>query len=121
MILNKNVFNHKVNNCLTNCQTYCNNKQKSVVKLRNEPRCEQNGLGGSDTNQAVQPQKMARGLKYCIKEVEGLYYPCSKTNGADQLHIYCATDLRLCFHICKMQVFSQRGQINQHKNPLYEC
>ena len=63
----------------------------------------------SDTNQAVQPQKMARGLKFCILEVEGLYYPCRETNGADQLHSYCAADLCLCFHICKMQVFSQQG------------
>ena len=39
----------------------------------------------SDTNQAVQPHKMARGLKFRIKEVEGLYYLCSKTKGADQL------------------------------------
>ena len=28
----------------------------------------------SDTNQAVQPHKIARGLKFRIKEVEGLYY-----------------------------------------------
>ena len=28
----------------------------------------------SDTNQAVQLQKMARGLKFKIKKVEGLYY-----------------------------------------------
>ena len=28
----------------------------------------------SDTNQAVQPLKKARGLKFRIKEVEGLYY-----------------------------------------------
>ena len=39
----------------------------------------------SDTNQAVQLQKMARGLKFCVKEVEGLYYPCSENKGADQL------------------------------------
>ena len=32
---------------------------------------------GSDTNQAVQSQKMARGLKFQIKEKEGLYYLCS--------------------------------------------
>ena len=36
----------------------------------NEPRCEKNGLSGfptrSDTNRAVQPQKMARGLKFRI-------------------------------------------------------
>ena len=33
----------------------------------------------SDTNQAVQPQTMARGLKFQIKEVEGLYYLCIET------------------------------------------
>ena len=39
----------------------------------------------SDTNQAVKLQKMARGLKFRIKEVDGLYYPCSENKGADQL------------------------------------
>ena len=39
----------------------------------------------SDTNQAVQPQKMARGLKFCISEVDGLYYLCSENKGDDQL------------------------------------
>ena len=58
----------------------------------------------SDTNQAVQPQKMAKGLKFRILEVEGLYYVCSKNKGADQLHSYCPADLRLCFHICKNHV-----------------
>ena len=37
----------------------------------------------SDTNQAVQSQQMARGLKFRILEVEGLYYLCSKNKGAD--------------------------------------
>ena len=64
----------------------------------------------SNTNQAVQPQKMARGLKFRIWEVEGLYYPYSENIGTDQLrNSYCAADLRFRFHICKMQVFSQRG------------
>ena len=49
----------------------------------------------SDTNQALQPQKMARGLKFLIKEEEeGLYYLCSKNEGSDQL-------LHLCFYRCK--------------------
>ena len=60
----------------------------------------------SDTNQALQPHKMARGLKFRIKEVEGLYYPCSENIGADQLRGYREADLRLCFRICKMLVFS---------------
>ena len=39
---------------------------------------------------------MAGGLKFQIKEEEGLYYPCIENNGADQLCGYKA-DLRLCF------------------------
>ena len=58
----------------------------------------------SDTNQAVQPQKMAIGLK-----VEGLYYLCSdlcsENNGADHLRGYREADQRLSFRICKMLVF----------------
>ena len=42
----------------------------------------------SDTNQAVQLQKMARCLKFRIKEVEGLHYLCSENKGADQLSGY---------------------------------
>ena len=38
----------------------------------------------SDTNQAVQLQKLARGLKFRIKKVEGLFYQCSENKGADQ-------------------------------------
>ena len=63
----------------------------------------------SDTNQAVQSQEMARGLKFRFKKVEGLYYLCSENKGADQLRGYHEADLRLCFRICKMLVFSQRG------------
>ena len=55
----------------------------------------------SNTNLAVQLQKMARGLK-----LEGLYYPCSENKGADQLRGYREADLRLCFRICKTLVFS---------------
>ena len=60
----------------------------------------------SDTNRAVQPQKIARGLKFRILEVEGLYYPCSENKGADQLLGYREANLRLCFRICKKPVFS---------------
>ena len=60
----------------------------------------------SDTNQALQLQKMARGLKFQIKEVEGLYYPCRENKGDDQLCVYREADLRLCFRICKKPVFS---------------
>ena len=63
----------------------------------------------SDTNRAVQPQMMSRGLKFRIKVVEGLYYPCSENKGAKQLRGRREADLRLCFRICKKPVFSQRG------------
>ena len=39
----------------------------------------------SDTDRAIQPQKIARGLEFRIKEVEGLYYLCSGNKGADML------------------------------------
>ena len=63
----------------------------------------------SDTNQAVQPHKIARGLKFRIYEVEGLLYLCSENKGADQLRGYRESDLRLCFRICKKPVFSRCG------------
>ena len=68
-----------------------------------EPRCEKNRSSGfptrSDTNKAVLPQKMARGLKFRIYEVEGLYYVCRENKGADQFRGYREADLRLCFRI----------------------
>ena len=49
---------------------------------------------------------MARGLKFWIYEVEGLYYLCSENKGAD---------LHLCFYICKKQVFSYRRSNSVNK------
>ena len=43
------------------------------------------GVSVQVRNWAVQPQKIARGLKFRIKVVEGLYYPYSENKGADQL------------------------------------
>ena len=63
----------------------------------------------SDTNQAVQLQKIDRGLKFRVKKAEGFYFLCSENKGADQLRGYCEADLRLCFRICKMLVFSRCG------------
>ena len=60
----------------------------------------------SDTNQAVQAQKMARDWNFQIYKVEEQYYMCSKNKGADQFRSYCEADLRLCFRVCKMLVFS---------------
>ena len=69
-------------------------------------------LTRSETNRAVQLQKIARGLKFRIKEEEGLYYLCSENKGA----VYRTADQRLCFLICKKPVFSQQGS-NVVKNP----
>ena len=52
-------------------------------------------FGVSDQVRAVKSLKLARGLKFWIKKVEELYYPCSENKGANQLHC----DLCLCFHI----------------------
>ena len=53
----------------------------------------------SDTNKAVRPQKMVRGLKFRVKEEERLYYLFNEK--ANQLHSYCAANLRFCFRIGK--------------------
>ena len=52
---------------------------------------------------------MARGLKFLVYEVEGLYYLRSENKGADQLCGNGTADLRLCFRICKTPVFSRRS------------
>ena len=49
----------------------------------------------SDTNWPVQSQK-DRSLKFQKKEEEGSYYPCSKTQGADQLCSNCVFVFRIC-------------------------
>ena len=66
----------------------------------------------SDTNQTVQLQKMARGLKFRNKKVEGLYHLCSENKGADQLRGFREADLRLCFRICKRLVSHDAAQIH---------
>ena len=63
-------------------------------------------LTRSDTNRAVQSQKVARGLKFRILKEEGLYYLCGENKGADLLRGHREADLRLCFRICKTLVFS---------------
>ena len=63
----------------------------------------------SDTNWAVQPQKIARGFKFRIKEVEGLYYQCSENKGADQLCGDHKADLHLCFFRINKKPISQRA------------
>ena len=60
----------------------------------------------SDRNWAIQAQKMARSLKFRIYEEEEVYFPCSENKGADQLRGYRKADLRLCFGIGRLLIFS---------------
>ena len=66
----------------------------------------------SDTNCAIKPQKMVRGLKFWILEEEGLYYKCSDNKGAEQLRGYPAADLRLCFRHAKSRFSHDVVQID---------
>ena len=66
---------------------------------------------------------MARGLKFRILEVEGLYYLFSKNTGADQLRGYRTADLYLSFnddihcHLnCVMRKLSSRFQSRFNTN-----
>ena len=59
----------------------------------------------SDTNRAVKAQKMAKRLENLDLESRRIF-PCSENKGAN-----CEADLRLCFRISKMFVFSWRGSI----------
>ena len=63
----------------------------------------------SDTNQAEQPMKRARSLKFWSKVEEVLYYPSSENKGADQLRSYHEADLCLCFGLCILFVFPWGG------------
>ena len=65
----------------------------------------------TNINRPEQLQKMARSLKFRLKEEEELFYPCSENKGADQLCDYCTADL--CFRIGKKPVFSCRGSYEQ--------
>ena len=66
----------------------------------------------SDTNRAVQEQKIARDWKFWISGVEELYYQCSENKGADPLRSDCEADLRLCFGICRLFFFFSSGGSN---------
>ena len=63
----------------------------------------------SETNRAVEAQMTARCLKFRIKEEEELYFPSSENKGADQLRCYREVDLRLCFRLCRLLVFTRGG------------
>ena len=63
-------------------------------------------LNRSDTKRAVQPQKKARSLKFWIYEEEGFYLQSSENKGVDKLCSHHIADLRLCFCLYKLLVFT---------------
>ena len=69
----------------------------------------------SDTNRAIQSQKMVRGRKFWILVEEELYYPSSENKGADQLRGYREADLRLCFRLCRLLLFPRGGSLIKYK------
>ena len=64
---------------------------------------------------------MARGLKFQIQKVKGLYYPYSENKGADQLGGYREADLRLCFRIYAKSRFSHDEAHLLHNNAERSC
>ena len=54
---------------------------------------------------------MARGLKFLVQKVEGLYYPCSENKDTDQLRGQREADLRLCFRINNQRT---NGPVDAH-------
>ena len=71
----------------------------------------------SDKNRAVQPQKMARGLKFLILKVEGLYYLCCENNGADYLCLCFRIYIKKSFLLkwLKLFTFTLYFQHNPHE------
>ena len=66
-------------------------------------------LGVSDQvphKQAVQPHKMARGLKFCIKIEEELHYPWAKTKALISFAVTAKLICVFVFAYAKKTVFS---------------
>ena len=62
----------------------------------------------SDTNRAVRRQKIAkaaRGLKFLIKEVEGLYYLCSKNKGAQLICAFVLAYAKSRFSMTRQLIY----------------
>ena len=78
-------------------------------------------LTRSNTNWAVQAQKMTKGLTFLIKKVEGLYYPGSENKPADQLHDYIAADLCLFLHMQKAGFLMTPLIIHVNIKDVNEC
>ena len=71
----------------------------------------------SDTNWALQLQKVVKGLKFWIYEVEGLYYLCSETKWL----ISCAVNAQLicafAFAYAKRRFSHDAARFYSHSTP----
>ena len=68
-----------------------------AVGSHREKACLWDFQPGPSQNWLYNHKKAARGFKFQIYEVEGLYYRCSENKGYDLLHGNCAADVCLCF------------------------
>ena len=66
-------------------------------------------------------KKMARGLKFWIKEVEGLYYPCIENKGVDQLRNNRAADLHFFFAYAKSRFSLDKAHMSWVMRKLAFC
>ena len=57
----------------------------------------------SDTNRAVQSQKMVRDCKFGFRRKSNCTIRVAKTKAL--ISSYCEADLRLCFRLCRLWVF----------------
>ena len=76
-----------------------------LIFLMRKPVLEVSDLR-ANTNLALQPQKLARGMEFQNKKVKGFYYLCSENKGVGQSHGNRTADLCFWFAMCRKQVFS---------------
>ena len=75
----------------------------------------------SDTNQAVQPQNMARVLKFYIWKEEGLFYLCSENKGPDQLRSYYKSICVFVFAFVKSRFSRDMAYLDVNRKQKYTC
>ena len=84
-----------------------NNTKKKTTNEKTLITVVLNFIMANSCSVCTMQQKMARGLKFQIQEVEELHCLCSENKDADQLRgSDRKANLRLCSRICKKQVFS---------------
>ena len=96
-------------------QRYTNGQGHLTLERENEHvREKTNNLGSDQLRHKPGCTVTEDGKRLEISDLGrmGLYYLCSDNKGADQLRIYCEADLRICFRLCRLLVFSRTGSNN---------